>query len=715
VFVRTISKRIILVFIFGWLNSNIYAQIVHSNNKKYFNKVASEFGIEPSIGIGFTPKIESFNAFGESKQIFNGFSPIFSSSFGLNIQSFKKLSTSLQFTYGNSTKVQHKLNFVGLSINMRYHLFRIREKKINLYAIGGLSLINGILERESFSVQVLLDTLTKKISETSNKNTQILNKKFKAINSNFFFLQPTVGVGINYQLDYKHSLFAECTMNFGTGNSFDMQSNFPNNHGVLNFTNLKVGIAIQLLKPKPIFVDTNPINVKDEIILLEIPDKESAKILLVREGKFDVSLREGIKHTSRIKITGNKLSVNEIVTDNCIVEGYLYDSSGKLVGKTESTPDGRMTFHDINPGNYELTFVLQKPCKTASLTYKFPDPSLEILEQFTEEGIVKDTSLYMIEGEILVGDAAYYDFLYHKSELFLNDDISKSKNRGITVYLVDSKNKVVKKMNPNTNQVFYFDKLTSKDFRPIYLVPTDEVDHSGMAYVLVDGFYNEIQDFPYAYKDSISNFKKDIFIENLKSELVGKVTVSDNISEKFDCIVHLVNRNSQIVASQKLNKDGVFRFKNLKSKMEYEIVVENPDSSNLIEVVYKIEENLLRGLSSLNDSKSIIPNLQFVANSKIIYALSGQIVHISKFSLCVGAFEKLSNCDFLVKKLQKLNIEPIYIQPIYSEDISQLYKNFKNLKLYRILVGNFETVEKSIKTYEKIKKLGITCYLISNK
>jgi hypothetical protein len=698
----------------AFLNFGFSQNNKNHSTQKYAKKLDRKVSIEPAIGLGIFSDTENFNSLGFSKQVFSGFTPLYHTGLGLNYKLDRKIYISSNLSGGLGSRLHYNLGFLNLSFGAKYFLFN-PKKKLNVYATGGIGLSFGSLDLQKYSIQLVVDSTNKALLGTIG-NIVTLEKKFENTSAKFLAIQPFIGAGINYQMDKKWGLFIQFTINPSITKSSGIQDNFPNNESVLNYGLVKAGITIQLMKPKPPWVDTSMVPVPDELLALQIEENNLHENMLVKEGKFDISMREGVKHTNRISVNGNAIIIEEDVTGSCKVAGYLYDTKGNLVAQAESTPDGKMIFTDLQKGIYDLSFVLEKPCKDANFQYKIPDPSVEIQAQYYEEGTILDSATFRIEGKVLFGDSSDYDFLYKTSDLFIGaNETMDNKNRGITVMLTDSKKRVVKKIMPNSSQAFMFQQLKSMSYEPIYQVPAVE-NKSGMAYQLMNQFKSPLKEFLFTEKTDTSVTEEDKFYERLRFNITGKVILGDSLT-KFSLVkVYLVNGKNKIIATQVPKSDGSFVFKNLKSKVNYRVFFESENLTSKVTIQYKNEEPIL--LSTFNvvaeNNLRLVPQLSVLPGQKVTYTEKGTIVTPKGFGVYVGAFENVINVDLLAKKLQRDNMSPIYLQLAYTKDLNKRFEFNRDFKLYRVLVGEFESEKQAKKIQEKLDKLGYETYLISH-
>lgn len=687
--------------------------------QKYAKKMDRKIMISPFIGLAYVPGVSSTNAIGEKSNLYAGYNPLIN--FGMGafypIKVYPKLLLNAELSVLMSFRKYYFFNINTVSAGVKY-LLRDKRKKFNPFVTAGIGLPFIVLNQQSHNEEFI---------PTENTGIDFGDPlKFerripqKTIVTPMF--SPYVGVGAQYLIDKKYSVFLQVLANPVLGGQASLRSISPAHNASINYFSARGGVNIQLMKPKPPYVDTAMIAIPDPLIALSVPEEYLRRGLLVLEGVFDIQLREGLKHNVHLEVGEHELIVEEQPQDPCKVTCYLYNEAGDVVARAESTPEGKIIFTDLNKGIYDLTFVLEKPCTSANFKYKFPDPSVHPLLQYNEEGTINDTLMYTIEGKVITPDTADFSFIYKSSPLFLaSTNKMLNDNFDVEVYLADSTKQVIAKNLPERNKSFSFKKLKTKNYEVLYKVPDAEVK-TGIDYAFYDNYKSANKRVKFIdIKDSTSQIiaEENRFYEKLKYNLKGKVTIKDSLNKMENVTLYLVNDKRKVLFSKKPEKDGSFLFKNLRSKIEYLVYYELDNQKGRININHKEEELVPLPKSNLDDvdavgrRRRLVPDLPVVSDDGVVnYNVKGTLVNPKGYGVYVGAFENIYNVDLMCKKLIRDGFDEIAIQVGMTDNMNKVYDFNRNFKIHKILVGTFEKEKQAHRTKAKLELEGYDAIIL---
>ncbi|MFN0047839.1 MAG: collagen binding domain-containing protein, partial [Cytophagales bacterium] len=639
-----------LFLFFFWGNDTALAQAPISKDQKYIKKIDRKITLSPFVGIGYIPAATSINAFGDKDNLFAGFNPLINAGLGAfyPLKVYPRLLFSAELSILFSKRGYYTLNINTLSAGAKF-LFRDKRKKFNPYIAAGLGMPFLLYFQEAHNEDYIPTEKTAiQFGEALKFEKRIPEKTILLP-----LFAPYVALGAQYRIDKKYSVFLQAGANPVFGSQAGLKEVSPVHNAALTYFTARGGVNIQLMKPKPPYIDTAMIPIPDDLIALAVPEEYSKRGMLVLEGVFDLQLREGLKHNVRLEVGEHELIVEEQVQDPCKVTCYLYNQNGDIISRAESNPEGKIVFSDLNKGIYDLSFVLEKPCTSANFKYKFPDPSVHPLLQYNEDGTINDSITYYIEGKVSTPDTGSFSFVYKSSPLFLaSTNKMLNDNFDVAVYLADSTKMLIAKFEPGKNESFHFKKLPTKNYEIIYKVPDAELK-TGVDYTFYDNYKVANKRVTFVdVKDSTMQIitEENRFYEKLKYNLKGKVTLKDTLNKLADVTLYLVNEKKKILFVKKPEKDGSFLFKNLRSKVKYEVFYELENKIGKISINHKEEELVPLPKSNLDDvdvvgrRRRLVPDLQGGDEDHLVsYNVKGSLVNPKGYGVYVGAFENIMN------------------------------------------------------------------------
>ncbi|MDX2195171.1 MAG: SPOR domain-containing protein [Cytophagales bacterium] len=681
-------------------------------------KIERKTYLSSSFGLGIFTGADEINRYGQSSNLYAGLTP----GLGIGGGIWYKFSPNLHFgpemSYMYAGKPNYLLNLIALNLGAKFYPLK-SGKKFSPYITGGLQFtmanINQQAHKRAFSPDETqsLDNFGVIVQyETRYQNINVLAGPL---------MGPYIGAGIDYAINKKYKLFLQANFQPTLNDNAKISENFDFNKSFLQYTAIRGGITIQLFKPKPPEIDTNIVPIPDPLYVLQVPEEILERGMLIREGTFDVIVREGVKHVVRISTTGPEVIIEETVQDPCKVMCYLVDEKGNIISKAESTPEGKIVFSDVDKGIYDVIFVLEKPCKEANFTYKFPDPHTHPLMEYNEDGTIIDSITYQINGSVLLPDSADFSFVYKSSAVFLGEsaNANTNKNFDIKVYLTDLDRRVIRYYEPIKNEQFSFKKLKSPSHEVIYKVP-DAEQKSGITYSIADQHKYILKRVTYEnFSDSTSKLAsgEEVLFDNMKYVMKGNVTLLDSVTTYNEVVVYLVNNKKRIVNSKRPEKNGSFVFKNLKAKNEYSVYYELQYSLGKAKIDYHYEEPVFVARNANQYASSVpistMPDFP-VYEAGTTYSPTGKTLNPEGYCVQVGAFENVANVEALCQKLRADGFKDISIQVFMTEWLNKRYGFSRNFKLHRIVVGEYSKEKEAIRAKDMLNYLGYDSYVVKH-
>lgn len=678
-------------------------------------KVPRKVSITPSAGMIFLPQNVPLTSFGFVKNVYAGFPLGLSLGVGAHYSVSGHIFAEAGISALYAKNQYNTLSALALHFGPKLYLFTQKRKFSPYFTIGAtISLLRFVEEEHS------------KIFDNYDKNSSLITLGEVTKVENFYPAQKInigpvlgayIGGGLEFRLNNKFSFFTQATFNPTINSQNKAVDFFPNNESQLKYFNVKAGINIKLFKKPPPTIDTNTIYIPDEIAMVDVPESIEPRGMLVREGVFDVLLREGMKHDVRIGVNSHELMIDEELAGPCKVTCYLFDENGEIMATSESTPEGKIVFTDLQKGVYDLAFQLEKPCESANFKYKFPDPSTQVLQQHNSEAMPSDTSNYNIEGFIEIPDTADYSFVYKSSALFVaTDEQLNKKNFDVHVMLANADNRVIRHFDPKSDEKFAFKKLPPDNYDVIYKAPDMEMK-SGYKYTLFNNYKRPLK--KYARNNSCDSLpiEKTEAGENMKYTMRGKVDFIDSLTKAEDVTLYLVNCYKKVVSTRKPESNGSFVFKNLHNKNDYTVFYEIEDNKKKIELLYRIEDPQAmaraNNVAALTELKVISGDMQ-TWNENTEYNIVGQVTHQHGLAIQVGATDNMASVNALCKKLLDDGFSDINIQVLGTENLNKRFSFSKTFKLFRILVGKYENDKTAKKEKSKLDFFGYDAYIVKH-
>lgn len=715
------TKKALFSLIFSVIFLSISAQKTDMMGNpiiKYSKKLDRKITLSPFIGAAYIPATSSLDQYGRTSNIYAGFNPAVHFGFGMYypMPFYPRLMANAEMSNFVSVRRYNIFGVTSFNLGAKF-LFRDRRKKLNPYVAAGLGMPNVFFHQIRHNEVITPDPSTTDIDFGDPTKFEKRIPEKTIIMPQF---SPYIALGLQYKIDRKYGVFLQAGYSPIIGNDSRTAQISENHNADLQYFVARAGVNIQLMKPKPPYVDTAMIPIPDPIIAFAMPEDFMSQRMLVREGVFDVILREGMKHTVRLEVGSHELVIEEEPQDPCKVACYLQNEKGEVIARAESQPSGKIVFTDIDKGIYDVTFVLQKPCTEANFKYKFPDPSLHPELQYNSDGVFSDSMVYNIEGKVEMPDTADFNFVYKSSSLFLASLEKRiNTNFDLKVMLCDSAAKVLQTYEPEKDFKFHFDKLKKFNFDVIYKVPDAEMK-STLSYAFIDNYRFAARKFYYTDKrDSLSILlsAEDVFYNKLKFNLKGKVKLLDTLITQNGVTLYLVNENKKIVFLKKPEKDGSFVFKNLKSKVDYKIYYELDNPKSKISIGYKQEELVPLPKANLDDidvigrRKRLVPDLPTPVEGNLAYTPTGGLANPKGYGIFVGAFENINNVDLLCKKLIRDGYKDIAIVVGMTDKMNDKFKFTRSFKIHKVYVGQYNKERHAKRIEERLQDLGYETFL----
>ncbi len=678
-------------------------------------KLPRRVSISPSVGLVVLPNNVPLTSFGFVKNIYAGFPLGLSLGVGAHysISGHIFAQAGIDMIYAKNT--YNTLSAMALHFGPKLYLFT-QKRKFSPYFTIGVTLSSLRFEEKEHT-----KTFDKYVPNTELISIGEVTKVENYYPAQKINIGPVLGAyiggGLEFRLNNKFSFFGQATFNPTVNSQNKIIDFFPNNDSQLKYFNVKAGINIKLFKKPPPTIDTNTIYIPDEIAMIDVPESIEPRGLLIREGVFDVLLREGMKHDVRVATSSHELIIDEEVQEPCKVTCYLFDDNGEIMATSESTPEGKIVFTDLPKGVYDLAFQLDKPCQSANFKYSFPDPSTQVLEQFNSDAMPADSSNYNIEGFVDIPDTADYSFVYKSSALFVaTDERLNKKNFDVHVMLANADNRVIRHYDPKSDEKFSFKKLPPDNYDVIFKAPDMEMK-SGYKYTLFNSNKKPLKKYAKDNTcDSISSDKNEAG-ENLKYTMRGKIDFIDSLTKAEDVTLYLVNCYKKVVSTRKPDANGTFVFKNLHNKNDYTVFYEIEDTKKKIELLYRIEDPqalaIAKNVAALTEVKVINGDMQ-IWNENTEYNTSGTITHSHGLAIQVGATDNVASVNALCKKLMDDGFSDINIQVLGTGNLNKRFSFSKSFKLFRVLVGNFQDDKAAKKEKSKLDFYGYDAYIVKH-
>lgn len=651
-------------------------------------KIERKVSISPYLGVGFFPNNINVNKLGVPQNLFSGYSP--APTIGITgwYKWKKRVSLGLDGSFMNTTRPTNDLQVIGLGIFAKFNIISTK-KNFSPYLIGGInaSFINIDQPRQTRSY---FPSASDSAVVGSGISTEKIDYNYNQLNLYMApLLGPILGIGFDVKISRKISFFAQGMVHSSTFDNPIIQEAYPINQSLLQFANLRVGANIKLFKKMKFEIDTEAVRIPDPIVMLNPNELElERQQMLNREGSFDVNLREGLKHTTKLNVNDGELN---IVMDSegspCKTLAVLYDQYGNKLSSAYPDENGHVNFTSLDKGIYNVAFEVQPPCpQSTNLTYKIGGGDEKILAQSNETYTPKsDTIAYDIDG--------FVDF---KENLVASE--------GVTVMLVDNSTKEVKSKQSTTKDgSFSFKNLNPGDYKVVYEVPNSNVQ-SRIAYNIVDNQAHIIKQENMPFNDLKPKSKDGTRL------MTGHLDLSDP-KQAYKVSLDLVDKYNRVVDHSLPNDDGNFEFidrKNDQNDVIFELSDKNKNKGKASgETITRSVDNIVKGVTykpTIEDPdkiKEIMDNANNTINkmalglkpTKATYELEmykmynrdGDHTSITGFGFQVGAFRNIENVYHLMDRLKAEGFDA-YVQAVMSQDVAGKFKPSSNYKLYRVVV-----------------------------
>jgi hypothetical protein len=452
-------------------------------------------------------------------------------------------------------------------------------------------------------------------------------------------------------------------------------------------------------------------------------------------------LREGFQHEIELITTAQNImgKLNNL-SPNCQLRIKLKDLYDTVVAVIDTlVEDNTFNFVNIRPGNYKVIFQpMNKECKNTEFSYTFTGATPFIISQSNRNMPDDSFDEFNINGKI-------------------SAENSSKIPKGTICKLINPDGKVEATTPLSSDGQFKYEHLNSSKYTVAY---HDPVDKSKLEYNVTDKKDNLIKKYSYTYLGNKKNQPnaKDTSIKRNVS-VSGKVILT-NPSVKTNVL--LIDSVGKIRKEIPLNPDGTFVFKEL-TKNKYRVAFETSDpkitgkltynvydpyaipirikAKELYSVVEKtdtiyltahnikvkektIEKNINSDkdrqkekektvavkITNPQDTAVIMGVTRFeLSNFKVkqTYNQDKIIVHPTGYGIQINAFIDTINLKKHILQLKREGKKNFFIQVVDKF-------NDNSLILYRIIIGQYDTIEKAQEAALLLKQEGYETVVIKH-
>ena len=529
--------------------------------------IIDKLGFYAGPGIVLIPGNENLSKYYVPQNAFGSFKPGLSLNLCLLYYKSKQVAFGLDGQYYFTSKSNHVLHNTSVGPVLKFN-FVSTYNSVSPFIIGGPKFGYTYLNRTEYT--------------TSEKPANVVNSKevsIQNIDLQFGYAQfgiasigAMLGAGIDFRLNPKLRLYilGSYTMQL-TSNNRTLKENYPAKQANLGFITASVGINYKLKKENKHGKNINNLQAHEaekrrhqtmQKIANAAAKKNVTQHMPAHEAhapnatlKFKTLSKEGLDPNKKYTIDGQVNGVN-IKTDNDL-SVLILDEKGAVIAKTKVDKNGRYAYKGLKPDNYGIALSKNDPKLSANATMSAEDPGMKVdanaMNKFSYNRLAPTGK----PAGVVLGDAKLGD----------NGQVASDQ----TMLLLDKDGNVVSTTKTNKNGKYAFKSLKSDNYQVVAAensaIKASAIAASGDPHLLIDE--TAFKKFP---------FKKLANGQSPEGVITGKINPSVTIKEMSDQSVLLLDKDGNVVAETKANKNGKFAFKGLQPD-GYQAIVAGADPS----------------------------------------------------------------------------------------------------------------------------------------
>ncbi len=516
--------------------------------------ILEKMAVYVAPGVAIIPGKENLTEFYVPKNAFGSYKPGLSLNFFLLYYKNDRLSYGVDVQYFFSTKSHQTLNNTSLGPLIKFN-FSSSNNTVSPFVLGGPRFGYTYLSRSEYQ-------LSEKPNSDDTKQVDIQNLDLHFGYSKFgvpcFGLMA--GAGIDFKINKRLKVFVlgSYTYQFEKNNHYLVES-YSEKHN-LSFITAEVGFCYNLKQHKnkhgkPIAHAANVARDQTMKNIAHGAKKDPPiKVDPQKTMKLQTLSKDGLDPNKRYVVNGQVEGANgRHVGDMSVL---ILDEKGKVVGQAKTDKNGRFAYKGLKPDNYTVALAKKDPSLKAVANVSSEDPTMKVDANAMNRFAYNRLNTNGKPSGMVIGEAKLND----------NGQIAADQS----LLLLDGKGNVVANTKTDKNGRYAFQNLKSDNYEVV------SADNPG---VKVDA--RASTNDPNLQIDA-AEFKKFQFAKLANGQtpeavVTGKIKTGGYLKDASDQTVLLMDKNGNVVAETKANKEGRFAFKGLPSD-QYQAVLANGDA-----------------------------------------------------------------------------------------------------------------------------------------
>jgi len=518
----------------------------------YSQGILDKLGIYIGPGVALIPGNENLSKYYVPQNAFGSFKPGISLQGGLLYYKSRKVAFGLNGQYFFTSKNNHVLHNTSVGPVLKYN-FVSTYNSVSPYIIGGPQFGYTYLNRSEYT------TSEKPASVANSKEVDIqnLDLQFGYAQFGIASLGAMLGAGIDFRLNPRLKIYVmgSYTMQLTSSNS-NLKENYPDQKSNLGFISASVGINYKLKKENKHGKNINNLQAHDaekrrhqtmQKIAQAAAKKSVTQHMPTHEAhatnasmKFKTLSKDGLDPNKKYTVDGQVNGLDS-KTDNDL-SVLILDEKGTVIAKTKVDKNGRYAYKGLKPDNYSISLSKNDPRLSANATISAEDPGMKVDANAMSKFSYNRLAMAGKPVGIVMGDAK------------LGDNGQAASDQ--TMLLLDKDGHVIATTKTNKNGKYAFKSLKSDNYQVVAAensaVKANAIAAGGDPHMLVDEA--SFKKFP---------FKKLANGQSPEGVVTGKINPSATIKDMSDQSILLLDKNGNVVAETKANKNGRFAFKGL--------------------------------------------------------------------------------------------------------------------------------------------------------
>jgi outer membrane protein OmpA-like peptidoglycan-associated protein len=300
------------------------------------------------------------------------------------------------------------------------------------------------------------------------------------------------------------------------------------------------------------------------------------------------------------------------------IEVRIVDEYGESVAKAVTSEKGQYKFYNI-PSNKEYNMVLNNP-DSKNRSFVASRPQIEYTEKTVVPVIEKEPEPeVMIAKEILLGSISRDTMKDYKAFVVQGNVLDSASGKATTkgqIQLIDEFGNVIQVISPDGNGAYRLENVTdTKSYKVVYKVMAYASEKFSTSYQLSFEANSHVP----PTTDALIAIIDKTTLPGAKSVTIdGMILFEDSKKPAANVTILLADENGFALKTSKTDKNGYYKFSNLKSDNVYKVILHQGDLMKNSEQKKYLAEKVNVRASEASVSKQLFENIYFDFDSYVL-------------------------------------------------------------------------------------------------